>query len=603
MKCTIEVSLIHRGKLNPKIPLLIFFALSAILTILFLMPLSAISQDDNPASDCKRFLSGNIESSQETEGIEKKEITAKAPPSPSQDAQLTNSRASAPDEVKGSAILSSIRVKDFNIIGNTVLKPETLAKLTAPYKGREITFEELQSLRAEISRNYVDRGYINSGAIIPDQQIKDGVITLHIVEGVLKEIQVHGNIHFQPEYIERRLRVAAGSPLNIHDLQTALKLLQQERCIKRVNAELKPGMKLGESILDLQIEEESPYRIQFEASNNNSSSVGDLQGKLRLVDRNLLGKGDTLAGTVGVAEGLNDVEISYDTPITARGTSLRLRFSKSNSTVIEDIFKDLDIKSNSESYSVTIDHTYTSSLKKTSTCGITTEVRKSESFLLGEPFSFSPGAEDGRINETVIRLFHELITRSQAHVFALRSTFNIGIDALDSTINNSGEDSRFFYFLGNAQWIQRLKFLDAQLTFRSDFQYTGDPVPPLEKFAVGGMNTVRGYQENQFVRDNAFVASLEHSFPVITYHQRNGVVQLASFVDFGESWNKRNKSAADNSAADNSITGAGFGLKWQIIKDVNLLIYKGFPLTDIKAGDKDNLQEKGVYFRFTAFLF
>jgi len=297
---------------------------------------------------------------------------------------------------------------------------------------------------------------------------------------------------------------------------------------------------------------------------------------------------------------LNCLDISYDTPVAAKGTSLKLRFSKSKSTVIEDMFKDLDIKSNSKSYAVTLDHNYYSSLKKTYSYGITTEVHKSEGSLLGVPFSFSPGAEDGRLNVTVIRLFHELVTRSQRHVFALRSTFNVGIDALDSSINNSGEDSEFFYFLGHAQWIQRLKFLDSQLNFRTDFQYVDAPVPPLEKFAVGGMNTVRGYQENQFVRDNALVASLEFSFPVITYHQRNGVLQLASFVDFGKFWDNKNDYSTDD-----RITGAGIGLKWQIIKDVNFLFYKGFPLRDVDNNkeDKDNLQEKGVHFRFTAFLF
>ncbi len=53
------------------------------------------------------------------------------------------------------------------------------------YQNREITAEELQEVKNIVSRYYVDKGYINSGAIIPDQAVKDGVVLLKIIEGEL----------------------------------------------------------------------------------------------------------------------------------------------------------------------------------------------------------------------------------------------------------------------------------------------------------------------------------------------------------------------------------------------------------------------------------
>ena len=120
---------------------------------------------------------------------------------------------------------------------------------------------------------------------------------------------------------------------------------------------------------------------------------------------------------------------------------------------------------------------------------------------------------------------------------------------------------------------------------------------PLEKFAVGGMYSVRGYRENQFVRDNGIASSIELRIPVIRYRRGEGLVQLAPFWDFGRSWNARN-----NTQYPYSISSMGLGIRWAIIKDINLQIYKGFPLKSIETSNND-LQGQGIHFRFNALLF
>lgn len=71
------------------------------------------------------------------------------------------------------------------------------------------------------------------------------------------------------------------------------------------------------------------------------------------------------------------------------------------------------------------------------------EHRRSKTFLLGEPFSFSRGVQDGESRVSVIRLSGEWLERTVRQVFALRSIFSIGIDALDATVNKDAPDSRF----------------------------------------------------------------------------------------------------------------------------------------------------------------
>ena len=67
-------------------------------------------------------------------------------------------------------------------------------------------------------------------------------------------------------------------------------------------------------------------------------------------------------------------------------------------------------------------------------------------------------------------------------------------------------------------------------------QYTGERLLALEQMAVGGVNTVRGYRENQLVRDRAVVASLEFRVPLLFNKAGAGILELAPFFDFGGGW-------------------------------------------------------------------
>ena len=106
-------------------------------------------------------------------------------------------------------------VREVKITGNTVFSDETLKEVTAPYENRELTDTDLESLRLALTIFYVNKGYINSGAVIPDQTIIDGMITIHIIEGKLTNIEVEGNKWFRDRYIRSRIRLGAGPPLNI----------------------------------------------------------------------------------------------------------------------------------------------------------------------------------------------------------------------------------------------------------------------------------------------------------------------------------------------------------------------------------------------------
>jgi hypothetical protein len=75
-----------------------------------------------------------------------------------------------------------IMVKDIRLVGNTAFTSQQLSEITAPYANRELTAEDLESLRLALTYYYVNHGYVTSGAVVPEQDVADGTLTMQIIE-------------------------------------------------------------------------------------------------------------------------------------------------------------------------------------------------------------------------------------------------------------------------------------------------------------------------------------------------------------------------------------------------------------------------------------
>ena len=74
----------------------------------------------------------------------------------------------------------TVLVKKIIFKGNTVIDTETLEKATASYTGRNLTLEELGELTDVVTVTYQEEGYILAKAYLPEQEIKDGVLTISV---------------------------------------------------------------------------------------------------------------------------------------------------------------------------------------------------------------------------------------------------------------------------------------------------------------------------------------------------------------------------------------------------------------------------------------
>src|SRR5687768_9448833 len=78
------------------------------------------------------------------------------------------------------SFVTNIIVREFRFDGNTVYSDEVLSQVTAPYVNRPVTLDDLEEARRAITLKYVTNGYVNSGAVLPDQSVRDGIVTYRI---------------------------------------------------------------------------------------------------------------------------------------------------------------------------------------------------------------------------------------------------------------------------------------------------------------------------------------------------------------------------------------------------------------------------------------
>jgi hemolysin activation/secretion protein len=479
-------------------------------------------------------------------------------------------------------------VRQIRVTGNTVLETE-IADIVNHFLADHdtATFDELISLRSLITQLYIDNGYINSGAFLPNNQdLSDGEVEIQVVEGRLEDIQITGLTRLQEVYIRSRLNLANSTPLNQQDLEEALQLLQLNPLIQQVNAELTAGSAPGQNILLVEVKEASPFQLGVGGDNYQSPSIGAEQFSVQASYDNLLGLGDRISAGYGITEGLDSFDVGFSIPVNPMDGTLSLGYSNDDSLIIETDFEDLDIRSESETFSLGLRQPIVKTPTEEFALGLGIDLRRSTTLLEGEPFSFSVGPEEGESNVTVIRLSQDWVERDTRSVLAARSQFSLGIDAFDATVNDTGTDGRFVAWIGQFQWLQQLspRFV---LVSRLNAQLTPDSLLPLERFGFGGADTVRGYRQNQLVTDNGILGATELRFSLLPDSNR---LQIIPFVEAGHGWNN---DTPDPDPA--TLVSLGLGLRWLITPDLSVRVDYGFPLVDVED-EGDSLQDSGLYF-------
>ncbi len=327
-------------------------------------------------------------------------------------------------------------VRDIMVTGNTVFSDEEIAKVTAPYKNRTLATEDLERLRLALTLLYINKGYLTSGAIIPDQDVQAGVVAVHIIEGMLTNIHVEGNRWFRSSYIHDRIELGSETPVRMEPLQDQLQILQQDRRIERINAELKPGDAPGQSELNVRVQDKQPFHAIMEVNNYQTPLVGEFRGIGTLVDDNLTGHGDPLSISYGQSSGAFPIVYgSYELPLNRYGTTFSPYYRRYDFKLIEPPFPPLNLKTNTEIIGMSLRQPVYKTVTDEVALSIIGEHLFTQSFIFnGTPdqqtFNIFPGFQNGAATVSALRFAQDWTHRTIDTVLALSSRFSVGLNVL-----------------------------------------------------------------------------------------------------------------------------------------------------------------------------
>lgn len=490
---------------------------------------------------------------------------------------------------------SRFRIDKIEIVDSTVLTEEDIQKVVGDVEGTEVTLEELRAVADRITQLYLDRGYITSRAILGDQEIKDGLVQITVIEGVLEDIEVEGTKRIRPFYIRNRVALGADSPLSTASLEDQLRLLRLDPLFENIEASLRAGQEIGKSILTVRAREASPFFTNFSIDNFSPPSVGSERfgGNVRM--RNLTGIGDEISAAYYWSNGDSQVyDFSYRAPINAMNGTIQLRVAPNQNEIVQEPFDELGIRGESELYELSYRQPLVRSPRQEFALSLGFTHQESQTFTSEgpTPFGFGPD-EDGISRTSTIKFGQDYLRRDSAGAWSFRSQFSLGTGWLNATINsNPVPDGRFLSWTGQVQRVQRLGSRHLFI-IQGDLQLTPNSLLSSQQFVIGGGGSLRGYRQNVRSGDNGFRFSIEDRITIQRDSSGLPIFQVAPFLDMGSVWNNGDNP---NTLLDQTfLMGIGAGFLWQPIPGLNIRVDYGVPLVDIR--DKgSNAQDEGFYF-------
>lgn len=478
--------------------------------------------------------------------------------------------------------------------GNAAIRTAELEATAAPYLGRMLTAADIEELRQRLTRLYIERGYVNSGALLGRDTPAGDTLAFDIVEGHLRSIRLRGLERLDERYIVNRLIKDEDAPLNADELRERFQLLLEDPLFARMNARLSPGDRPGEAILDLDVVRARPYQLTAFANNYRPPSIGSGAAGIGGWVRNLSGFGDQLDGHYqDGTDKQNSARygLAWRIPLNQRGTQFSMQYDHGESSVVEEPMRALGIKSVIDSREAGFSQVLAESLRHKFTLGLTQSERKNSTTLLGMPFSFTPGEPNGVTKVSAWRFWQEYVYRDERQAVALRSTFTQARNNLQSVAGlppgTPEVDHRYGVWLGQAQYVRQVMDNGAQIIVRGTMQETDRTLASLDRMSIGGVYTVRGYRENQLIRDTGHIVNVEFSYPWLRGERGSDLV-LIPFYDRGRGKNRGEAATVLSSA------GLATRAHWQGFS-LDLAVAKRLEHPDFGGQDRRTLQDKGVH--------
>ncbi len=475
-------------------------------------------------------------------------------------------------------------ITEFKVEGINPLTPQATDKLLQPYLGEHQGSKRLFEARSSLEKELIDKGFTFYRVILPAQQLNTSVITLRLVEFSIGRIEVEGNDFYTTENIlNSMVGVEVGKAPDTITLSRSLSIAN-ENPAKNTVLSLKAGVEPNEITAAFKVTDKNPILAYFQASNAGTDDTTASRLSIGFQHNNLFDKDHGLS--LSYTTSPEDVSIvqqwglSYRIPLYQHGGVLHFLLSDSSvdaGTVVENVL----VKGKGSVTGVD----YQRPLKKLSNYShkVSLGVQQKQ-FDNNVTFGNTALGSDVMTQPATFTYKGVLTGLNNQTYFSIRYLSNIGGGS--NNADDAYEASRTGA-LSNWSNIQ----LDINTTYRLEGsqllmirlngQSSHDRLVSGEQFGVGGLATVRGYDERSVLGDSGYSASLEfRSQPFSQYGMR-----WVTFYDYGTVSIEQAQVGEQDST---SIDSFGLGLNLNYKQNLSLTVDIGQALKNqdaIKRGD------------------
>lgn len=466
-------------------------------------------------------------------------------------------------------VLENPVYKNVDIEGNTVIKKDKAASLFDLEEGKIVNLKQVNKCVQKLEEEYRSNGYIL--ARVTDVHMEqDGTLKVTVNEGLVEGFKVKGNVKTKDYVITREMRLKVGEPFNAKDARRSMQRIYNLGYFEDVNVKLNPGREPNSVEVEISVVEMNTGTFGIGAG---YSSADGFVGMISLGDKNFRGTGDKVNITWEFGgEDNKNYDFTYTRPwLDSKETAATLNlyditneYADYNIDAEEIARYDkkrtgqeltLSRKTDSEfvTYYVTLKN------RKDTYKGEADGYENDKNQYYEDQFQDSPYYEDWMPKTAAERRAENFGTTRSV-------TFGTIFDSRDN-VYDPHEGKRMSYSLewGGA-FGGDFDFVKLSTDYRYYYRAGGENVwalnlgagyangdmPLSQRFAMGGSDTLRGFEDDQFRGNSMLKATLEYRFPIVKR------VQGVLFTDNGYAWDKRHEDEFDLGLIKNSF---GVGLR------------------------------------------
>lgn len=453
------------------------------------------------------------------------------------------------------------------IQGNTTLKESKVKSFFDLEQNQIANIQEINKCVAKLQEEYRNEGYIL--ARVSDVHMeKDGTLNVTVNEGVIEGFKVKGNVKCKDYVITREMRMKKGQPFNAKLARRSMQRVYNLGFFEDVNVKLNPGREPNSVEVEIDVVEQSTGNFGIGAG---YSDADGFIGMITIGDRNFRGIGDSVSirwefggednknydfsytrpwldkhetkATINLYDITNeyaDYDINaheiarYDKKRTGQELTLSRKDPKS-----EFISNYITIKNRNDKYKGPADgyeddtqyyeSNFNSSKYYKDWMPKTAKERRKENFGATRSLTL------GRVYDSRDNVYDPHAGKRISYSFEWA-----GFMGGDFDFRKVTADYRYYWPAGGqCVWA-----------FNLGAGYASGDMPLSQRFTMGGSDTLRGFEDNQFRGNSMFKGTLEFRFPIIKK------IQGVLFTDNGYAWDKRHEDDFDFGLIKSSV-GAG----------------------------------------------